>query len=94
MWLDVGHTVHGFLGWVERDLIRFAPLVQLDLTLLGPCHDGVDAGIVFELIEPIQIVGVNNFHESCPMFPQRTSVRQPRRTVWAGKMLRGELSRV
>ena len=61
----MGHNVNGFLRWVERDLVRSAPLVQLGLTLLGLCHDGVDAGIVFKLLEPIQIVCVDNFHESC-----------------------------
>ena len=65
MRLGVGHDVDGFLRWVERDLVRFTPLVQLGLTPLGLCHDGVDAGIVFELPEPGQVVSIDNFHESC-----------------------------
>ena len=28
MWPGMGHSVHGFLRWVKRDLVRFAPLVQ------------------------------------------------------------------
>ena len=39
----------------------YPPFVQLGLTPLGLCHDGVDAGIVFELLEPIQIVCVDGF---------------------------------
>ena len=49
MHLGVGHDMDGFLRWVERDVVRFTPLVQLGLTPLGLCHDGDDAGIVFEL---------------------------------------------
>ena len=45
----VGHDVDGFLRWIERDLVRFTPLVQLGLTLLGLCHD----------------VSIDDFHEPC-----------------------------
>ena len=65
MWLGVGHDVDGFLRWVERDLVRFTPPVQLGLTPLGLCHDGVDAGIVFELPEPVQVVSMDDFQEPC-----------------------------
>ena len=44
--------MHGFLRWIERDLVRFTPLVQLGLTLLGLCHVGADAHIVFEFPKP------------------------------------------
>ena len=63
VWLGVGHDVPGFLRWIERDLVRFTPLVQLGLTLLGLCHDGVDADIVFEFTEPVQVVSKGDFHE-------------------------------
>ena len=65
MWSGVGHDVEGLLRWVARDLVRFTPPVQLGLTPLGLCHDGVDAGVVFELPEPVQVVSVGDFHESC-----------------------------
>ena len=58
--LGVGHDVRGLLRGLERDLVRSAPMVQLGLALLGLGHDGVDAGIVFELLETIQIVRVND----------------------------------
>ena len=32
---------------------------------LGLCHNGVDAGIVFELPEQVQIVSTDDFWESC-----------------------------
>ena len=63
VWLGVGHDMHGFLRWIERNLVRFTPLVQLGLTLLGLCHDGLDADIVFEFPEPVQIVSMDDFHE-------------------------------
>ena len=66
VWLGVGHDMHEFLRWIERDLVRFTPLVQLGLTLLGLCHDGVDAGIVFQLPEPVQVVKLDDFHEPPP----------------------------
>ena len=62
--LDVRHDVHG-LG--ERDLVRSARIVQLGLALLGLGHDGVDAGIVFEYLETIQIVCGDDSHEACLM---------------------------
>ena len=65
MRLGVGHDARGLLRGVERDLVRSAPIVQLGLALLGLGHDGVDAGIVFELLEPIQIVCVDDSNEAC-----------------------------
>ena len=67
MRLGVGHDVHGLFRAVERDLVRSTPIAQLGLALLGLGHDGVDAGIVFELLETIQIVCVEDFHEPCLM---------------------------
>ena len=66
MWLGVGDDVDGCLRWVERDLVRFIPLVQLGLTLLGLCHDGVDADIVFERTEPVQVVQHRRFPRNLP----------------------------
>ena len=65
MRLGVGHDARGLLRGVERDLVCSAPIVQLGLALLGLGHDGVDAGIVFELLEPIQIVCVDDSNEAC-----------------------------
>ena len=45
--------------------LALSPIVQLGLALLGLGHDGVDAGIVFELLETSQVVCVNDFHEAC-----------------------------
>ena len=67
MRLGAGHDVCGLLRWVERDLVRSAPNVQLDLALLGLGHDGVDASIVFELLETIKFVCEDDFHETCLM---------------------------
>ena len=53
MQLGVRHDVRRFLRWVKRDLVSSAPFVQLGLTLLGISQDGDDAGIVFELFEPV-----------------------------------------
>ena len=51
------------LGRKRPGSLSFTCAARFDT--LGLCHDGVDAGIVFELPEPVQIVGIDEFHESC-----------------------------
>ena len=51
--LGLGHDVHRFLRWVNRDLVCSAPFVHLGLTLLGFSQDGDDAGTVCELFHPV-----------------------------------------
>ena len=86
--VGVGHDMDGFLRWVERDLVRVAPLVQLGFTPLGLCRDGVDAGIVFELPEPVQIVSTDDFHESCLGILERRGSR-----VWDQERCPGKFER-
>ena len=43
--LGVEHDVHGLLRWVERYLVRSAPVVLLGLALLGLGHEGVDGSV-------------------------------------------------
>ena len=98
VWLGVGHDMHGFLRWIERDLLRLTPLVQLGLTLLGLCHNGLDADIAFEFPEPVQVVGVDDFHEprlldsAAGMLIERVQSVGPSTVPWNTMFLRSILS--
>ena len=48
--------------WTRTRPVSLFPLVQLDLILLDLRHDGVDAGIVFELPETVQVVSIDDLH--------------------------------